>query len=716
MRRITIFFILLLAGVMSGFAQQRTIEGLVLDEQSKPMAYANIFIKGSTAGTSSDANGHFNFTSNQKGDLVLCVLMLGYAEYTIILPEKRPATSLSIKMKLDNVALDDVVITAGNFQLKGNSQWGGMSPVDIVTTAGSSGDLYRSLQTLPGVQMVGESGKLYVRGGDSDEAQTYIDDMHVLSPYTTSGENEPVRGRYSPFMFEGINFSTGGYSSEYAQGLSSVLPLTTKDRSPITKIGINPSLVGLGGGGTKAFAKSSLSLDLDYKNLGPYHSVIPDRIDWLNPYQKFSGGSQLRFNPNENTVYKTYIGYDRTTLTQRLPSLEDHTTRDFDLKEDNFYLNSTAQKTTDSGYKLFAGGAFSFRNQHIDDALIFGDSYRDKEWEVHLKTKMTKRFTNFLKLNIGAENFFRHDRTSYADTTSNQSGIINHTISALFATASLNLTGNLNAELSSRGEYTSINSSWNYAPRVALVYNLNGIHFSGIVGKYTQLPENKYLQLNKRLLPENCIHYIGGAYYEKKDKVYRIEAYYKKYSDLARQESNVLTSDGYGYSKGMDVFFNDRTFLKNVEYMLDYSFNLSKRKYQEYTELTVPQFSTKHNATFSLKYTIPSLKSIWGITNRFASGRPYHDPAKEGIMNSTTGCYNSLDMSLTYLASKRVIVYASATNLLGRQNVYNYTYAKDTSSPGGYRVTPVIPTSDHSFYIGVFITLSGKTAYDVSNF
>ena len=715
MRRITFLIALLLISIISAFAQQRTIEGQVLDEHSKPMENANIFIKGTTEGTGSDAAGYFRLGTSQKGDIVLCVLMLGYSEFTITVPEKQSAPLL-IKMRPDNVTLDDVVVVAGNFKLKGESQWGGMSAVDIATTAGSSGDLYRSLQTLPGAQMVGESGKLYVRGGESRESQTYIDEMHVLSPYTTAGNNEPVRGRYTPFMFEGINFSTGGYSSEYAQGLSSVLPLTTKDNSPVSKTGINPSFVGLGGGGTKAFSNGSVSVNLDYENLGPYNSVFPDNLNWIKPYQLLSGESQVRFNPDENTVYKTYVGYDRTSFSYHTNPLQENSLRDMDLKEDNFYINSTFQKKTESGYKLFAGGAFSFKKQHIDDALVSGDSFRDKEWELHLKTKATKRYTNIFKLNVGVENFFRHYQMAYADSSSVHKNSINHSISALFATTTLNITVNLIAELSSRAEYTSINSSWNYAPRLALSYNLNGVHLSGIVGKYSQLSENKYLLLNQKLFPENCIHYIGGIYHEKENKVYRLEAYYKKYSNLTLQEPNALSSDGYGYSKGVDLFFNDRALFKNLEYMLAYSFNLSKRKYQEYTELTVPQFSTKHNATLSLKYNIPSLKTIWGITNRYASGRPYHDPTKEGLMNSITKCYNSLDMSLTYLASKRVILYASATNILGRKNVYNYTFTKDASYPGGYRGTPVSASSDHFFYVGIFITLSGKTAYDVSNF
>ena len=716
MKRIYLLVLLSYAGAMSAFAQLRTVEGKVLNEQSKPLANANIFIKGAIDGAISDSLGYFIFTTSRKGEITLCARMLGYVEFTVQVRETT-TTPLVLKMRQDNITLDNVVVTAGNFRLKGNSQFGKMSAVDIVTTAGSSGDLYHSLRTLPGAQMVGESGKLFIRGGDSNESQTYIDEMHVLSPYTTTGDNIPVRGRYSPFMFEGINFSTGASASEYAQGLSSVLALNTKDVSPITKIGVNASSVGVSGGGTQAFEKGSVSVNLDYQNLKPYYSLFPSRMNWIDPYRLFSGSSQIRFNPNQRTVFKTFIGYDRTTFIQQLASSDNLTNRNFGMKDDNFYLNSTFQETTESGYKIFAGAACSFKNQHIDNAVIQEDTYRDKEWEIHLKTKATKRFTDFLRLNVGIENFLRHDETTYTYSSAIHSdSAINHSIRAVFATAVFNISPDLYAELSDRLEYTSINNLWNSNPRLAVSYNVKGIHFSGIIGKYTQLPENKYLMLNKNLLAEQCTQYVGGIYYEKKEKIYRIEAYYKKYNDLALQEPTVLNSDGYGYSKGVDMFFNDRALIKNFEYMLAYSFNLSKRKYQDYTELSTPQYATTHNATASIKYNITAVKSILGITNRFASGRPYHDPTKDGIMNSTTGFYNSVDMSLTYLASKKVIIYASATNLLGRQNVYNYNYTADATSPGGYRKTPVIDSSNHFFYIGIFITLSGKTAYDVSNF
>jgi len=716
MKKMSLLLLLLYAGVFSSFAQQFKVEGKVLNEQSKPLPNANVFIKGTIDGASTDSLGNFSFTTNKQVEMTLCVRMLGYAEFNTQISDKK-STALVLNMKPDNITLDNVVVSAGNFRVKGNSQFGKMSAVDIVTTAGSTGDLYHSLRTLPGAQMVGESGKLFIRGGDSNESQTYIDEMHVLSPYTATGDNMPVRGRYSPFMFEGINFSTGASSSEYAQGLSSVLALNTKDVSPIIKIGVNASSVGFSGGGTRAFEKGSVSLNLDYQNVKPYYSIVPNKYDWVKPYQLFSGSGQIRFNPNQTTVFKTFVGYDKTSFIQHIASSTNQPTRNLAFNDDNFYLNSTFQKTTESGYKIFAGGAFSLKNQHVDDALIATDSYRNKEWEIHLKTKVSKRFADFLRLNVGLENFFRHNDIVYSYASTVHTDSINHSISALFASAIFNINSNLYAELSDRVEYTSINNMWRSNPRLSLTYNMkNGVHFSGVVGQYTQLPENKYLLTKNDLRTENCMQYVGGIYYETKNKVYRAETYYKKYNDLVLEQSSSLTSDGYGYSKGLDLFFNDRALFKGFEYMLAYSFNLAKRKYLDYTELSTPQYATIHNATVSIKYNIPALKSILGVTNRFASGRPYHDPSKSGIMNSTTGFYNSVDLSLTYLVSQKVIIYTSATNLLGRQNTYNYNFTNDTTNPDRYMKTPVTDSSKRFFYIGIFITLSGKTAYDVSNF
>ena len=53
---------------------------------------------------------------------------------------------------------------------------------------------------------------------------------------------------------------------------------------------------------------------------------------------------------------------------------------------------------------------------------------------------------------------------------------------------------------------------------------------------------------------------------------------------------------------------------------LSYTYNIAKRKYREYLELTTPQYATRHNAAWVVKYSLPRLRSIVSVTDRFSSG------------------------------------------------------------------------------------------------
>jgi len=70
--------------------------------------------------------------------------------------------------------------------------------------------------------------------------------FRVAQPYDASTNNLPTRGRFSPFLFSGISFSTGGYSAEYGEALSSVLLLNTLDEPDQNKTDIALMTVGLG--------------------------------------------------------------------------------------------------------------------------------------------------------------------------------------------------------------------------------------------------------------------------------------------------------------------------------------------------------------------------------------------------------------------------------------------------------------------------------------
>ena len=213
---------------------------------------------------------------------------------------------MQIKLRDDVNALDAVVISAGTFEAGGaNNKVTVLKPLDVVTTASALGDFVGALQTLPGTTTVAEDGRLFVRGGEAEETQIFIDGIRVFTPYTPTTNNSPTRGRYSPFLFDGITFSTGGYSAEFGQALSSILLLNTIDEPGQEKTDIGIMSLGVSLGNTKKWEKSSISVNTSYINLAPYVAIFEDRNDWKKPYEALSGEAVFR-RRFDNGILKLY--------------------------------------------------------------------------------------------------------------------------------------------------------------------------------------------------------------------------------------------------------------------------------------------------------------------------------------------------------------------------------------------------------------------------
>ena len=649
------------------------------------MVGANVFVIGTIDGCLTDSLGRFEFTTNQTGELSIKATFIGYDDALLTTTESK---NLVIRMHERATTIDDVVVTASTYSFGKSDNFKTMDALDVVMSGNSCGDIVAALQTLPGTQMVGENGKLYVRGGESDECQTFINGMHVLVPYSTNGENNTVRGRFSPFLFKGINFSLGGYGGEYGQALSSVLPMETTDVTTSDKLGVSASLVDWNIGGTKAFASSSLSFNANYTGMGLYDSMFPDRLDWTRPYGKLSGEAQYKAELSSATVLKSYIGYDYTSLGQHIDD------RSLSLKEHNVYANATLKSNIGRGYSLFTGIANSSVINDIDDAQIRGDHYHNLRNEIHLKAEMRKVYSSVLKMSAGVEDYLRHSTTRYE--ISHYS--LDYNLLAAHTDAQLRIVPKLFLNLSARVENASYDGGWLLMPRATLSY-VPDKHFqlSAMLGRYSQTADDDYIVMSgKSLAQSTANHAILSMQYEYKKTLLRIEPYYKKYHHLPLITNDIYTADGYGTSKGMDVFIENHSFVKNLISTLSYSFNDSERLYLDYKALRTPDYASRHNVRLTLKYSIG--KTIIGLTESYASGRKY--PV------GTTPHYNSLDANLTWLVSPKVIVYTSLNNILGRTNVFRF------NADG----TAVKANRDRFFYIGIFVSLKNNKAYDISNF
>ena len=663
---------------------QTVISGVVTDGR-EPMAGANVFIIGTIDGCLTDSLGRFEFVTSKTGELSIKATFIGFEDAVLTTTESQ---NLLIRMREQATTINEVVVTASTYSFGKSDNFKTMDALDVVMSGNSCGDIVAALQTLPGTQKVGENGKLYVRGGESDECQTFINGMHVLVPYSTNIENNAVRGRFSPFLFKGINFSLGGYGGEYGQALSSVLPMETTDVATGDKLGVSASLVDWNIGGTKAFSSSSLSFNADYTSMGLYDALFPDRINWTRPYRKLSGEAQYKAELSSASVLKSYIGYDFTTLGQHVDN------RMLSLYEHNIYANATLKSNIGRGYSLFTGIANSSVINDIDDAQILGDHYHNLRNEIHLKAEVRKVYSSVLKMSAGVEDYLRHSTKRY----DNSHYRLDYNLLAAHTDAQLRIVPKLFLNLSARVENASYDGGWLLMPRATLSYVPNKrFQLSAMLGKYSQTADDDNIVMSgKDLSQSTANHAILSMQYEIRNTLLRIEPYYKKYHNLPLIANGLYTADGYGTSKGVDVFIENHSLIKNLTSTLSYSFNDSERLYLDYTALRTPDYVSRHNLRMTLKYNIG--KAIIGLSESYASGRKY--PI------GTTPHYNSVDANITWLVSPKIIVYTSLNNIFGRTNIFRY-------NPDG---TTVKANRDRFFYIGIFVSLKNNKAYDISNF
>ena len=665
-------------------AAQTTVSGIV-DDGKEPLVGANVFIMGTIDGCLTDSLGRFAFQTDKTGEVVLRATYMGFEDYSLTTSQ---TTGLKLTMHERATDIEEVVVTASTYSFGKSDNFKTMDALDVVMAGNSCGDIVAALQSLPGTQKVGEDGKLYVRGGESEECQTFVNGMHVLVPYSTNVENNAVRGRFSPFLFKGINFSLGGYGGEYGQALSSVLPMETTDVATGDKLGISASLVDWNIGGTKAFAESSLSFNADYTSMGLYNAISPDRFDWTRPYRKLSGEAQYKADLTPASILKTYVGYDMTSVGQNLAD------RQLSLSEHNIYANATLKTHVGRGYSLFMGIANSSVISHIDDALVRGDHYRNIRNEVHLKCEARKVFSSVLKMSAGGEGYIRHSTKRYEPDHYH----LNYHLLATHIDAQLRVVPRVFLHLSARAEHMSIGDDWLLMPRTTLSYVPNRrFQLSATAGRYSQVAEDDFIaRSGERLGQSTADHVVLSMQHSTSHFLFRVEPYYKKYHRLPLLANGVYTNGGHGTSRGLDIFCESHSLIKNLTTTVSYSFNDSERLYLDYTTLQTPSYASRHNLRLTAKYGIG--KTIIGVSESLASGRRF--------ATGTTPYYNSLDANLTWLVSPKVIVYTSLSNILGRKNIFRY----DTDG------TPVTATRDRFFYIGIFVSLKNNKAYDIANF
>src|SRR5512139_4122444 len=93
-------------------------------------------------------------------------------------------------------------------------------PVAVMAVAGSADNVFRTLQTLPGIAATTEfDSRISVRGGSPDENLTIMDGVEIHNPYRLFG----LTSAFNPETVRGFDLYAGAFSSKYGDRLSSLL-------------------------------------------------------------------------------------------------------------------------------------------------------------------------------------------------------------------------------------------------------------------------------------------------------------------------------------------------------------------------------------------------------------------------------------------------------------------------------------------------------------
>ena len=219
------------------------ISGRVVDVATKqPIPDASVMIYGTSQGTVSGGDGGFTLAGLDEGLYKLEIGHIAYDRFleTDVRVVRNKTTSVEeIELVPAILLADEVTVSPGFFRESA------VAPVshftytreEIRRTPGATGDVFRAMETLPGVSTSGgEFAAFSVRGNSPRENIILIDNIPFdkVSHFDggSSEEQEKQGGRFSifaPNLIEEARFQAGGFSAAYGGKLASFLDLKLRE-------------------------------------------------------------------------------------------------------------------------------------------------------------------------------------------------------------------------------------------------------------------------------------------------------------------------------------------------------------------------------------------------------------------------------------------------------------------------------------------------------
>lgn len=715
---------------------QITISGKVLGRNNKPLKDVSVTLKDTYDGATTDETGNYKFETSEKGSQILIFSHPKFIEIEKSIQIEDKNLILNAELKESVSEIDAVVISAGSIEASDKKRATTLlTPIDVYTTAGANGQISSALETLPGVQKVGESEGLFVRGGTGTETKFFMDGNLVNNYFGNSVPGIKAMDRLNTSLFKGNVFSSGGYSAVYGQALSGVLALESIDlpERNAADFGISPIFASGGIQRVNQEKTHSYGISLGYSNLELMQKILKFNTDFEKAPNSFGGNGNFRIKTSRGGFIKYYGSYDTSSMKLSSPNLDDETSSDKINQNGKNTFHSLSYREKFGRYTLNLGSSYTF-NQNIlhfsnvdqNGSSPFNNDIDSKGNYFNAKALIERKLFKISAIRAGIEFNTTKEETWVSIAQKNYE--FRDDITSLFAETDLGISNDLSLKIGARAENSSSINRWNFSPRFAMAYRISKEWTSSLAyGTFFQNPESRFFTENYQPNYQRADHYIFQVQRAADGRSLRLETYYKKYQDLIKTTTDfyrpiALNNNGSGYAKGVELFWRDKKSLKNIDYWVSYSYLDSKRDYLNYTESLFPNFAAKHTLSLVAKKFVTNWKTGFNISYNYNSGRPFYNFVTENgnTVLKNQGFvkdYQAVNFSLNYLpnlgkkdARAFTVLVLSINNVLGTKNEFGYNF-----SSNGLKSRAIVPPTNTFVFIGAFISFGTDRTQEAIN-
>ncbi|NIV14889.1 MAG: TonB-dependent receptor [Aliifodinibius sp.] len=615
-------------------------------------------------------------------------------------------------MKEKNIEAKTVTVTASTFS-SGDQKGVTLTPLEVVSTPGAAADVFWAIKTFPGVQQVEEGAGLFVRGGDVSETIVVLDGAYLSHPYRYESPNGGFFGTISPFLLKETYFSSGGYSAEYGNALSGALIMESMGLPAQRKV-----TVGLGLAASSGMIQMPLiSETLGFSTSGNYSDTKP--MFQLNGHRrKFSDYPQA-YDLNMNWVYryspkgslKLFVFREEDNVGIEIRDPEDSQIYQGDG------INNLANLRWRHVFskKWYVSSNIAFSNFEQNQQLGVLDLNTDEQlyqFRLNNEYQLTEKISLQHGFSVFRDNVLIDGRvpedeldldpsaSSLPIDTDYRSDLV-----TVYNQVQWNFIRNIDLTSGFRFERDSKSQQQFVDPRFSATWRFRkDWNFVFSIGRYHQSPRPDYYDPsvgNPNLKAMQSWHYIAGIVHQTEQSIYRAEVYHKDYQNLLLEDDRLnYTNEGHGHASGLDLFIKREW--QHWKGWISYSYLKARRHWMDAPNIAPPEFDITQNLTAVAELNL-SMHWHIGTSYRFATGKPYTSAAHL-YHDKRVADYHKVDLNLTYLRrffpGNLTVFYVAVSNLLGRENVFDYIY-----SPDYQEREPVKATMLRSVYFGVSVTL-----------